>query len=162
MTGFGRRTASAGASAGLAAASSGISLSPAGKRNAGATGRTVGFFDSIVLGFGNYFDFAGRSSRGAYWFWALFIFFLAMATTTADEAFFPYNEYTPVTTFTDLATLIPGIALTVRRLHDIGKSGWWMLMALTIIGIIPLIYMMCVPGNRSANSFGPDAEAGRG
>ncbi|MEM1103752.1 MAG: DUF805 domain-containing protein, partial [Pseudomonadota bacterium] len=61
----------------------------------------------------------------------------------------------------ELATRIPGIGLGVRRLHDIGRSGWWTLIAFTVIGLIPLIYWACQPGERSENRFGPDVEQGR-
>ncbi|MEM6851324.1 MAG: DUF805 domain-containing protein, partial [Pseudomonadota bacterium] len=64
-------------------------------------------------------------------------------------------------TLFSLATLIPGIGLGVRRLHDIGRSGWWTLIAFTVIGLIPLIYWACQPGERSENRFGPDVEQGR-
>jgi uncharacterized membrane protein YhaH (DUF805 family) len=56
-----------------------------------------------------------------------------------------------------LATIIPGIAVTVRRLHDINKSGWWILIAFTVVGIIPLIYWYCQPGTPGKNQYGGPA-----
>ena len=67
----------------------------------------------------------------------------------------------PLNTLYSLAVLIPGIALSVRRLHDVGKLGWWFLIALTIIGILLLIYWYVQPGQREENQFGPDVEAGK-
>ena len=52
--------------------------------------------------------------------------------------------------------LIAGIALGVRRLHDLNKSGWWMLLYLTIVGGLVVIYWCCVKGEESGNRFGPD------
>ena len=53
-----------------------------------------------------------------------------------------------------LATFVPVIALANRRLHDIGKSSWFQLLALSLIGIIPLIFWFCRVGTAGANSFG--------
>lgn len=128
--------------------------------------RIVGFVHALKLGFKNYFQFEGRSSRGAYWYWTLWILILSFVAAICDAIFF--NEMFeetdgngPIGIVLTLVTLIPGIALAVRRLHDIGRSGWWNLIAITIIGIIPLIYWACKPGDRHENRFGPDAEAGR-
>ena len=60
-----------------------------------------------------------------------------------------------------LITLIPGLALSFRRLHDIDKSAWWLLIVLTIIGFFVLIYWAIKAGDRHENSYGADMEAGR-
>jgi len=52
--------------------------------------------------------------------------------------------------------LIPWTTVCVRRFHDIGRSGWWMLIALTIIGIISFIYWMCKEGDKGENRFRTD------
>ena len=123
--------------------------------------RIVGFGDSISLGFKNYFQFEGRSSRGAYWYFSLFLAVVSIATSIFDVIFIPGNELSPLNTIFALATLVPSVAVSVRRLHDIGRSGWWNLLVFTIIGIIPLIYWAVQPGNRAENRFGPDCETGR-
>ena len=52
---------------------------------------------------------------------------------------------------------IPTLAVQVRRLHDVDRSGWWVLMYFTIIGyFFPLIYWLCKRGTEGANRFGPD------
>lgn len=66
----------------------------------------------------------------------------------------------PIYTIWSFVTLIPGIALGARRLHDINKSGWWQLIAFTIIGIIPLIIWWVRPGDPHENDYGDDVEAG--
>jgi len=53
-----------------------------------------------------------------------------------------------------LVTLIPVLAAGARRLHDINKSGWWQLIALTIIGIIPLLIWLATEGSKKNNSYG--------
>lgn len=70
------------------------------------------------------------------------------------------NDYGPISTIIALLTLIPGFALSARRLHDVGRSGWWMLISLTVIGIIPLFIWFVREGNDGANKFGDDLEAG--
>ena len=67
---------------------------------------TVGFSEAISRGFTNYFTFSGRASRPEYWWWVLFTFLLGLIPLAG------------------LVTLIPTLAVTSRRLHDIGKSGW--------------------------------------
>ena len=55
-----------------------------------------------------------------------------------------------------LAVLLPSLAVGVRRLHDVGKSGWWLLIALTGIGIIYLFILSVTPGTTGDNEYGPD------
>ena len=126
-----------------------------------ATHREVGLSDAISLFFKNYFVFEGRSSRGAYWFATLFSFIVSIATMAFDAVFIPYNEWSPLNSIYSLAVFCPSIALGARRLHDIGRSGWWQLLVLTFVGIIPVIYWACQPGQRRENQFGTDVEQGR-
>ena len=123
--------------------------------------RMVDFQEAVRLGFQNYVKFEGRSSRGAYWYWALFAMILSIVTGLIDGLLFPATMGSPLNTIASLATILPGIAVGVRRLHDIGRSGWWILIALTVIGVLLLIYWNCQPGQRSDNAFGADKEAGR-
>jgi uncharacterized membrane protein YhaH (DUF805 family) len=61
-----------------------------------------------------------------------------------------------------LAVLLPGIAVAVRRMHDLDKSGWWVLIGLIpIIGWIIFIIWACTKGTDGSNRFGPDPLAGR-
>ena len=122
-------------------------------------GRMVGFVEAITLFFQNYVNFQGRSSRGAYWFWVLASIGISFVTGFIDGLIF--GAAGPVNGLFILATLIPSISLGVRRLHDIGRSGWWLLISLTIIGIILLIVWACFPGERKENDYGPDVEAGK-
>ncbi|MEM6650401.1 MAG: DUF805 domain-containing protein [Pseudomonadota bacterium] len=106
-------------------------------------------------------NFEGRSSRGAYWWAVLFTLLVDIATSVIDSILFGGNSVEPIGSLVSLALLLPGVGVGVRRLHDIGKSGWWLLIGFTIIGLIPLIYWLCQPGERQDNRFGPDVEAGR-
>ena len=117
-----------------------------------STNRKVTFLESIKLFFTNYIDFKGRSSRSAYWWWALWCAMLTIAIEIVFyEASFVWS----------LITLIPSWSLGCRRLHDVGRSGWWQLIALTIIGLIPLIWWSLKKGTEDENKYGPNVEAGK-
>lgn len=129
--------------------------------------RDVGFVEALRLGFSNYVRFQGRSSRGAYWWWFLWMAIFSAVAAAADAALSPAGAAAagggPVTGIFGLVVFLPGLALAVRRLHDIGRSGWWVLLLLVpVIGILVLIYWYAQPGERAPNRFGADAEAGRG
>ncbi len=68
------------------------------------------------------------------------------ATTSVTVALNFFNAFY-------LLTLVPSISVSVRRLHDINRTGWWLLISLTIIGIIPLLYWSIKPGDEGANRF---------
>ena len=105
------------------------------------------FGTAIKTCFNKYADFEGKAIRSEYWFFTLFIwlvwgvlyvttFSIAISTMpTEGVAMFLFSI--PVMWF--FATLIPHIAVGIRRLHDTGKSGWWLLIMLTGIGTIGLI-----------------------
>ena len=64
------------------------------------------------------------------------------------------EEYTPINTLASVITLIPSFSVSARRLHDINRSGWWVLLYLTIIGIILLIVWYATEGEKKKNRFG--------
>ena len=123
--------------------------------------RQVNFGQAIVLFFINYFEFNGRSSAGAYWYFALWSFLLVILFAVMDLTFDLVDKYLNFSNLFSLVTLLPGISLSIRRLHDINKSGWWFLLSITLIGLIPLIYWACQRGDRVENDYGCDKEAGR-
>ena len=123
--------------------------------------RQVNFGQAIVLFFINYFEFGGRSSAGAYWYFALRSFLLVILFALLDLTFDLVDKYLNFSNLFSLVTLLPGISLSVRRLHDINRSGWWLLLSITLIGLIPLIYWACQRGDRVENDYGSDKEAGR-
>ena len=88
----------------------------------------ISFIGAIKLGFQRYFDFSGRSTRAEYWWWVLFTFLAAIVLTIVDNILGTNSEDGGgglITGLWGLATFIPGLAVTIRRLHDINKSGWW-------------------------------------
>lgn len=99
-----------------------------------------------------YVDFSGRARRKEYWFFFLFNFIIAIVLGIIDAMLglgflgFIYM----------LAVLLPALAVTIRRLHDTDRSGWWILIALVpVIGIVLLVFMV-LPGTSGDNQYGPD------
>ena len=122
---------------------------------------TVGFGEAINRGFTYYFTFSGRASRPEYWWWGLFTSLIGLIP------------------FAGLVTLIPTLAVTSRRFHDIGKSGWLQILpfALIVVAVItlfvdilnPVVWMIAAfasfvvlivwlvrKGDEGPNKYGPD------
>lgn len=146
----------------------------------------------MILPYRRYFDFSGRSRRKEYWWFAVFTTIVAMVFAIAIIAaiFGTANVLIadPATLFRamrpgmwvvvallalfGLASIIPGIAVQVRRLHDLGVSGWWYLLFVVsgvILGEIPKIgeglnslvslgwiVWMFFPGTKGPNKYGDD------
>lgn len=123
----------------------------------------MNFGEAIQSGFQNYVNFSGRAQRSAYWYWALFAFLASIAGAVIDAILFGYRPegLNPIQTIIGLALLLPGLAVSIRRLHDLNRTGWWFLIIFTGIGAILLIIWYCWKGTEGANRFGPDPFAGR-
>ncbi|MEC7761363.1 MAG: DUF805 domain-containing protein [Pseudomonadota bacterium] len=124
--------------------------------------------------YSNYFTFSGRSRRAEFWWFYLFYlivyFVLGMidavvfGTTTTSPGSFSAQTDTPILSgLFALATLIPNLALGVRRMHDIDRKGWWLLISLIpLVGIIVLIVWFAKAGDAGPNRFGADPISGDG
>ena len=110
----------------------------------------VSFIEATKLFFIRYVDFKGRSRRSEYWWASLAIGIVgALISSIIPELGGLWN----------LAILVPSIAICVRRLHDIGKSGWWYLINLIpLVGQIILIIWFCKDSGE-ANQWGPNPKA---
>ena len=108
----------------------------------------------------NYVNFSGRSRRAAFWTaWA--INFMICVILDAMFVLLELPVISTLTTLFSLLTLIPSISLWVRRLHDIGKSGKWILLVFVpLIGPVCLVYWACIEGSYISNEYGPDPKAG--
>lgn len=113
----------------------------------------MNFFQAIASGFSNYINFSDRASRSEYWYWLLFVFLGGLITQVIDIVLFQ-SEVGLVNALFSLATLVPGLSVGARRLHDIDRTGWWQLLSLTVIGVLVLIYWFVQPGNEGPNRFG--------
>jgi uncharacterized membrane protein YhaH (DUF805 family) len=118
------------------------------------------FPEAIESGFRNYVNFAGRAARSEYWYWILFAVLVAIVSGILDNAFFPSAQPNPLSAVAAVILFLPGVAVGVRRLHDLDRTGWWVLIVFTGIGAILLIIWFCLKGTPGANRFGPDPLAG--
>jgi len=122
----------------------------------------VNFIEAVKSCFIRYFDFSGRSIRSEYWYWGLFVTTATIVLEFIDaqiagRSFFDTNILggTILGGILLLITTIPSLSVSIRRLHDINKSGWWTLLFFTIIGWIPLFYWACLKSDGVDNRFGP-------
>lgn len=101
-----------------------------------------------------YAVFDGRARRKEYWMFVLFNFIIIAVTETLDITLGTWGIITLLYT---LAILVPSIAVSIRRLHDIGKSGWWILITFVpVIGGIWLLVLTCMDGTPGVNNYGPN------
>jgi uncharacterized membrane protein YhaH (DUF805 family) len=118
----------------------------------------MSFTESIGTCFRKYVDVNGRASRSEFWYFQLFLFVLTTISVWIDSAVFGtgLGETGTVYMVVALGTLLPSICANVRRLHDVNKSGWWVLLFFTCIGIIPLIIWEATKGTSGSNEHGDD------
>ena len=104
----------------------------------------------------NYANFNGRASRQEYWMFNLFNFIFTIVVGFIDV----FLSLGFLSLLYLLAILIPGLAVLVRRLHDVNKSGWWFfIIFIPIIGAIWMLILLCTDGNPGENSYGPSPKA---
>jgi len=105
-----------------------------------------------------YITFTGRARRKEFWMFTLFSFIISAVLGTIDNIIGTTNSTGSglLSSLYGLAVLLPSLAVWVRRLHDTDKSAWWLLIALTGIGIIVLIVFAVLEGTPGDNKHGPD------
>ena len=107
-----------------------------------------------------YTVFNGRASRREYWMFFLFSFIFTVIAMVLDRVLGLTIEsigYGPIYLFYGLGVLIPSIAVGIRRLHDTGRSGWYMLVSfIPCVGGIILLVFFATPGDVGENEYGPD------
>ncbi|MDR1310437.1 MAG: DUF805 domain-containing protein [Burkholderiaceae bacterium] len=106
-----------------------------------------------------YARFTGRACRSELWWFFLFGTLCGMALLIVSAVLFPRGSKAMSVLFAlfYLALLLPNVAVQVRRLHDVNRSGWWILLPLVpVVGSIILLVWMCSRGSAGANRFGED------
>ena len=107
-----------------------------------------------------YAVFSGRARRKEYWFFVLFNLIISLVLTFIDSALGTLNEetgYGLLSGVYSLAVLIPSLAVAVRRLHDTGRTGWWLLIGLIpLIGLIVLLIFFVQDSKPGDNEYGPN------
>ena len=103
-------------------------------------------------------NFNGRASRSEYWWYVLFTAILGMAIGFILGIFGAGTSVvSAIQGVVSLALLLPGLGLSVRRLHDISKNGWWIFIALIpLAGAILLLVWFCKPSDPGSNEYGPE------
>ena len=132
----------------------------------------MNFIQSISTCMRNYVTFSGRATRSEFWWFYLFTVLVNLVATSQASSFVPTlldgqditeNEssyflnnffFLYLSTITSLILLLPSLAVAVRRLHDVGRSGWWTLIAFTVIGIIPLLIWYVTDTKDEENVYG--------
>ncbi|HSV58797.1 MAG TPA: DUF805 domain-containing protein [Variovorax sp.] len=106
----------------------------------------MSFVQAVQVCLRKYVDFEGRASRPEFWWFALFQLIVMVVAAMLGQT---------VYTIVALALVLPSLGVGARRLHDIGKSGWFLLLhLLPIIGILVLIYFWVQPTQAEGNTYG--------
>ena len=106
----------------------------------------MNFVQAVQVCLRKYVDFEGRAARPEFWWFALFqVIVLVVAAMLGRAAY----------TIAGLALVLPSLGVGARRLHDVGKSGWYLLIHLIpVIGILVLIYFWVQPTQAESNNYG--------
>lgn len=124
--------------------------------------------NEVITVYRRYVQFEGRSGRREYWIYFLFyvvacavlaiidnMIFGASRSITSGAGWSMSGGFQPLTSIFAVVSLVPGIAVTVRRLHDTGKSGWWALVGLIpLIGWIWVLFLCAAKSEPGANAYG--------
>ena len=124
---------------------------------------------AIGDGFVRFADFSGVSNRTQFWFWILFVIIALCAVLVIDGAFlgplfssflgqedvmaFDQDAAQPLTIVSLVVLSLPTAAVSARRMHDIGYSGWWLLTVFTVIAVVPLFFLLMKGKKKDANRF---------
>lgn len=107
----------------------------------------------------NYANFEGRARRSEYWYYVLFNFIITASAYILAMIFVFFGGFLliPFIWLFSVATIIPSIAVGVRRLHDIGKPGaYYFFVLIPLVGPILLLVFFATEGERGENQYGPD------
>lgn len=128
----------------------------------------MGLFEAVKSVFSKYATFQGRASRSEYWFFYLFnilleigllIVGLILGAIVGDGtgALAGMGIAYVLLCIYGLIAIIPSISVFVRRMHDIGRSGWWYWLALVpLVGVIVLLVFLLTGSDRGDNQYGPE------
>ena len=139
----------------------GVSIS-GGAASSGAIEKADSPFSYYTGAFSKYFQFQGRARRAEYWWFTLFNALMSTGITIVENGTGLTDmeaSFGPLSALYLLVTLLPTLTLGVRRLHDIGRSGWWLLIGIIpFIGILVLLVFVCIDSEHGDNAFGPSPE----
>jgi uncharacterized membrane protein YhaH (DUF805 family) len=111
----------------------------------------VNFADAVSTVFKKYATFGGRARRSEYWWFTLFDVIAGVVAEVVDAA--AHTVVLQLVVF--LALLLPGLAVTVRRLHDTGRTGWWWwILLVPLAGAIVMLVFLCQDSQHGPNKYG--------
>ena len=118
----------------------------------------------FILAFKNWNKFKGRANQSEFWYFILFYFIVGTILYYIDLSFLGYNPMDPTSigvlqSIFGLVVLIPSLSVTVRRLHDVNRSGWNLLWYITIIGIVYVTILNILKGTDGDNKYGAASNA---
>ena len=113
----------------------------------------MNFSTAISTCLTKYVKFDGRATRSEFWWFVLFTALLGIGAGIIGYVVEGEEAADSFGNFAQLLVLLPSLAVGSRRLHDIGKSGWWQLISLTIIGLLPLMYWWVKASQPEANAY---------
>tara|TARA_B110000971_G_scaffold48533_1_gene48581 strand:- start:27 stop:446 length:420 start_codon:yes stop_codon:yes gene_type:complete len=119
--------------------------------------KNMNFGQSITACFSKFSTFSGRASRSEFWWFYLFFTLMSWAASIVGAVTLGIGMEagaTALSTVLQLIFLLPWLAVASRRMHDINKSGWWILIMFTGIGVFLLIYWWAKQGDNAENRFG--------
>jgi uncharacterized membrane protein YhaH (DUF805 family) len=106
-------------------------------------------------GLKKYADFNGRASRAEFWMFTLISLIISLFLFVIDRRIMPGSGIQVLYTLYSLAVLVPSLAVSVRRLHDTGRSGWWVLVnVIPILGQIAYLAFLLQDSQTAANQYG--------
>ena len=108
------------------------------------------FVQAIKSCLGQYATFSGRAKRSEFWWFFLFQVLVMVAASMLGDV---------INGIASLALLLPALAVGARRLHDIGRTGWWQLLLRSGIGFLVLLYWWVQPGEGAGNIYGEPSAA---
>jgi len=112
------------------------------------------FVGALKDAFARFVDFKTRSTRSQFWWFTLWSVIISFVTGILDLSL-GMGDTGPIGILASLVMFLPSIAVSIRRLHDIGRSGWWLLMMfIPLIGWIVLIVFYCTKTQEETNKWG--------
>ncbi|HEY1119274.1 MAG TPA: DUF805 domain-containing protein [Acidimicrobiales bacterium] len=129
----------------------------------------MSFTESVRTCFQKYADFSGRAGRAEFWWFFLFVTLVSIGATIFDAILGldfdagAFGDTGVLQILTFLALFLPDLAVNVRRLHDTGRSGWWVLIVLVpCLGLIMMLVFCVTRGEAHANKYGERLDWGPG
>jgi uncharacterized membrane protein YhaH (DUF805 family) len=108
--------------------------------------------------FRKYAAFKGRATRSEYWYFTLFNILAVLGFGLIDQLMGTFNfdaGYGPLSAIYTLAMILPGLSVSIRRLHDTGRSGgWFLITAIPVLGLLVFLYLALLDSDPNPNQYG--------